>query len=198
MWYSCWNMSMHLSGMGPWFGVQILWKPAGEHIIFRWCWSESNSVMYLGATYLLASTIFLFTLSMCWAPMALQSCLCYQSTATHLTFLYCCSSYNSVVNSSTLTWLHNLMYIQPLHLSRFHDDVIKSKPFLRYWPFVRRIHRSPVNSPHKGQWRGALMFSFICALINGWVNNREAGEMRRHRGHFDVIVMLCTWIIALW
>ena len=39
-----------------------------------------------------------------------------------------------------------------------HDDVIKWKPFPRYWPFVRGIHRSPVSSPHKGQWRGALMF----------------------------------------
>ena len=36
--------------------------------------------------------------------------------------------------------------------------------FPRYWPFVRRIHRSPVNSPHKGQWRGTLLFSLICAL----------------------------------
>ena len=40
----------------------------------------------------------------------------------------------------------------------WHDDVIKWKHFPRYWPFVRGIHRSPVNSPHKGQWRGALMF----------------------------------------
>ena len=32
-----------------------------------------------------------------------------------------------------------------------HDDVIKWKHFLRYWPFVRGIHRSLVNSPHKGQ-----------------------------------------------
>ena len=39
-----------------------------------------------------------------------------------------------------------------------HDDVIKWKHLPRYWPFVRGIHRSPVNSPHKGQWRGALMF----------------------------------------
>ena len=37
------------------------------------------------------------------------------------------------------------------------------------------IHRSPVNSPHDGQWRGALSFSLICAWINGWVNNGEAG-----------------------
>ena len=45
---------------------------------------------------------------------------------------------------------------------RGHDDVIKWKHIPRYWPFVWGIHRSPVNSPHKGQWRGALMFSLIC------------------------------------
>ena len=50
-----------------------------------------------------------------------------------------------------------------------HDDVIKWKHFSRYWTFVQAIHRSPVNSPHKGQWRGALMFSLITAWINAWV-----------------------------
>ena len=70
-----------------------------------------------------------------------------------------------------------------------HNDVIKWKHFPRYWPFVWGIHRSPVNSTHKGQWRGALMFSLICAWINGWVNNREAGDLRCNRAHYDVTVM---------
>ena len=70
-----------------------------------------------------------------------------------------------------------------------HDDVIKWKHFPRNWPFVREIHRSPVNFPHKGQWRGALMFSLNYAWINDWVNNREAGDLRRQHGHYDVIVM---------
>ena len=70
-----------------------------------------------------------------------------------------------------------------------HDDIIKWKHFPHYWPFVRGIHWSPVNSPHKGQWRGALMFSLICARINGWVNNGEAGDLRCHWTHFDLIVM---------
>ena len=70
-----------------------------------------------------------------------------------------------------------------------HDDVIKWKHFPRYWPFVRGIHWSPVNSPHKGQWRGAFMINLICARINGWVNNCEAGDLRRYRAHYDVIVM---------
>ena len=41
-----------------------------------------------------------------------------------------------------------------------HDDVIKWKHFPRNWPFARGIHRSSVNSPHKDQWRGALIFFF--------------------------------------
>ena len=76
------------------------------------------------------------------------------------------------------TWLH------------CHDDVIKWKHFPRYWPFVRGIHQPPVNSPHKGQWRGVLMFSLICVYINGWENSREAGDFRRYRAHYDVIVMV--------
>ena len=70
-----------------------------------------------------------------------------------------------------------------------HDDVIKLKHFPRYWPFVRGIHRSSVNSPHKDQWRGALMFSLISAWTNGWINNRKAGDLRRHRAHYDVTLM---------
>ena len=70
-----------------------------------------------------------------------------------------------------------------------HDDVIKWKHFPRYWPFVQGIYRWPVNSSHKGQWRGTLVFSLICAWINCWINNREADDLRRHRAHYDVIVM---------
>ena len=84
------------------------------------------------------------------------------------------------------TWY--LIYLWRTYPGR-HDDVIKWKHFPRNWPFVRGIHRSPVNSPHKGQWLGALMFSLICVWINDWVNNREAGDLRRYRAHYDVIVM---------
>ena len=71
-----------------------------------------------------------------------------------------------------------------------YDDVIKWNHFPRYWPFVWGIHRSPVSSPHKGQRRGALIFYLICAWINAWVNNCAAADLRRHRAHYDVIVML--------
>ena len=66
-----------------------------------------------------------------------------------------------------------------------HDDVIK-------WKVVTD------EFPHKGQWRGALMFSLICAWINGWVNNGEAGDLRRHRAHYDVTVMhICHCVGSL-
>ena len=68
--------------------------------------------------------------------------------------------------------------------SCLHDDVIQWKHFPRYWPFVRGIHRSH----NKGQWRGALVFSVISAWINSWINNREAGDLRRHCAHYDVSV----------
>ena len=101
----------------------------------------------------------------------------------------------------------------------WHDDVIKWKHIPRSWPFVRGIHRSPVNSPHKGLWRGSLMLSLICALNKRWskqswgwrfetpsrslwrhcndlrlnklwANDRNADDLRRHPTHYDVIVML--------
>ena len=79
-----------------------------------------------------------------------------------------------------------------------HDDVIKWKHFPRYWPFVREIHRSPVNSPHKGQWRGALMFSFNCAWTDSWAYNGDAGDLRRYCAHYDVIVMWTLYYVLLW
>ena len=112
--------------------------------------------------------------------------------------LYCVNCYLRVTHPT----IHAMIASQfpkhtcrtPLHISwgfifLDHDDVIKGKHIPPHWPFVRGIHRSPVNSPHKCQWRGALMFYLICAWINGSVNNREAGDLRRHRAHYEVTVM---------
>ena len=58
-----------------------------------------------------------------------------------------------------------------------------------HWPFVMRIRRSPVDSPHKGKWCGALMFSLICAWTNSLANNRYTGDLWRYRAHYDITVM---------
>ena len=77
-----------------------------------------------------------------------------------------------------------------------HGDVTKWKHFPRYWPFVRRIHRSPVNSTHKGKWRGTLMFSLICALNKqlskqswGWWFETPSRSLWRHCN-----VVSCHWL----
>ena len=82
-----------------------------------------------------------------------------------------------------------LVFVKSPCTNAIHDYIIKWKHFPRYWPIVLGINCSPVNSPHKGQWRGALMFSLICTWINRWVNNRAARDLRRHRALCDVIVM---------
>ena len=69
--------------------------------------------------------------------------------------------------------------------------VMKWKHFPHYRSFVREIHRSPLDFPRKGQWRGALLFSLICVWTNGWTNHGEAGDLRRHCSHHDVTEMTC-------
>ena len=124
------------------------------------------------------------------------------SPVTALMFSLICAWINGWVNSREAGDLKHhhvhydvtlmVWYLRVLVYRHDHDDVIKWKHFPRYWPFVRGIHQSPVNYPHKGQWRRALMFSLICTRINGWVNNGEAGDLRRYRGHYDANVM-CQW-----
>ena len=105
-----------------------------------------------------------------------------------------------------------------VHLSNYaYHDVIKWKHFQRYWPFVRGIHRSPVNSPHKGQWCGALMFPLICAWINvlskqswGWWFETPSHPLWRHCNDdsclvvfgcglvpvsFNASLFLSTWLV---
>ena len=108
--------------------------------------------------------------------------------------LCCWICYFSCINTTDIDDIEDLVHIvwkRLIDVPRpLHNDVVKWKRFPRYWPFKRGINRSAVNSPHRSQWRGALMFSLICARIKGWVNNRKAGDLRRHRAHYDVIVML--------
>ena len=75
-----------------------------------------------------------------------------------------------------------------IHLSRTQRF---RKTWWRQMETFSALHRSPMNSPHKGQWCGALMFYLIGAWTHVWVNNRDAGDLRRHCAHYDVTVMIC-------
>ena len=104
------------------------------------------------------------------------------------------SYFKESITSNHKTWWynHNTKTKHVRIFQEIHDDVAKWKHFPRYWPFVRGFPRSPMNSPHNSQWRGALIFSLICARINGWVNNGEASDLTRHRAHYDG--MYSIWI----
>ena len=107
-----------------------------------------------------------------------------------VTFLWLCNMYNVDTNSMLLltACIRNLLSRK---ICCTYDDVIKWKHFPCYWPFVRGIHRTQIDYPQQGQWHGALMFSLICDW-NGWANNRDAGDLRRHRPHHYVTVMIYT------
>ena len=97
----------------------------------------------------------------------------------------------------------NRALLSDYKIEKGQDGLVLGTPGTQLWPcqheftwwrhqmetfsFVRGIHRSPVNSPHKGQWRGALMFSLISAWINCWVNNRE---LVIWDAHSDVTIMV--------
>ena len=65
----------------------------------------------------------------------------------------------------------------------FHDDVIKCKHLPRYKPFVTG------DFPAQRPVTRSFDVSLICAWINVWVNNRVAGDLRRHRAHYEVIIL---------
>ena len=114
--------------------------------------------------------------------------------------IQCCAACNMILYDLPCyneAWLYN-EFLEHRCAQSLHDDVIKWKHFPRNWPFVRGIHRSPVNSQHKGQWRRALMFSLICGWINDWANNRENGDLRRYRAHYDVIIMASVPVKRPW
>ena len=75
-----------------------------------------------------------------------------------------------------------------------HSDVFKWKHFPRHWPFVQGLHLSPVNVPHKGRWRGALVLSLIRTWANSWANNGAAVDLIHHRANYDVtVIFTCTF-----
>ena len=127
----------------------------------------------------------------------------YSKLSASLMLTDCVTQSNNIISDIIASRRRPKKYSHGSHFNVLccHDDAIKWKHFQRYWLFVRGICRSPVHSPHKGQWRGALMFSLTCAWINAWVNNREAGGLRRHCAHiyiyiYDVIVMV-VWHLSI-
>ena len=155
----------------------IVPRVRNKHIIIIYsCWFDSYLILYyIILSYLISSE---FNTVQARGQAAVDAIQTYEEVASNLaTSVDMASQAEATINQ----------------VRGKHDGVIKWKHFPRYWPFVRGIHWSPVNSLHKGQWHGAFVFSLNCAWINRWVNNtREAGDSRRYPAHYDVIVM-ATW-----
>ena len=99
-------------------------------------------------------------------------------------------------------YAHIVVLVYPNNWST-HQNIITSIVAFRYTWWRHQMETISAllalcarNSPVTGEFpsqrpgRGALMFSLICAWINVWINNREAGDLRRNRAHYDVIVMI--------
>ena len=90
-------------------------------------------------------------------------------------------------------WIYQIWrsQIRHFHNSAYHDDVINWKHFRLYWSFVQGIHWfSRWIAPTKAS-DAELWFFFHLRWTNGWANNRDAGDMRRHHAHYYVTVMIC-------
>ena len=118
----------------------------------------------------------------CFVLWILSCKLFYTSMMSSVSIPNCFIPFIGILGSGAVSrWSVQIMNY---HLFRGRIELLLSSSWWRHQMVA-------VNSPHKGQWRGALMFSLIWAWINGWVNNREAGDLRRHRAHYDVLVMSC-------
>ena len=104
----------------------------------------------------------------------------------HLPYVFVHVYVSPVASLSLCLWL-SLSFSIPSFSALWWRHQMEA--LLCHWPFVRGIHRWPVDSPHKCQWRGALLFSMMCAWTNGWANNRDAGDLGCHIAHCDVTVM---------
>ena len=101
----------------------------------------------------------------------------------HLQYQKFAFSYRSCAIRNTQLKSHS--YFNRCYFLCAHDDFIKWKHSLRYWPFAREF---PTQRPVT---RSFDVFFDLC--INGWVNHRKAGDLRRHRGHYDVTQMICWY-----
>ena len=101
--------------------------------------------------------------------------------------VHCWVSIDVQVSRFDMQW--EVSYSEPASLHQCSWWRHQIQTFSALLAICAGIHRSPVNSPHKGQWSGALMFSLICAWINRWVNNGATGDLRHYRASYGVIVM---------
>ena len=163
--------------------IIILWPYAANYIVIVLIMRYMNNITTYKAINIKKSCIPVFNISELNCP----SSICWIVDDAPKLFLGCLSAWDYLLSNRD-KWIR----VSPgISIAWWHNQMETFSALMALC-----VGNSLVNSPHKGQWRGALMFSLICAWINGWVNNREAGGLRRHRAHYDVTVMIC--IMTIW
>ena len=105
-----------------------------------------------------------------------ESLDCPRTTVMHLKY---------IGEQTTWIWWKQILYPQQKITTWRHQ----MKTFSALLALCEGIHWSPVDSPHKVQERGALIFSSICTWTSNWADTRDAGDLRRHRANYDVTAM---------
>ena len=133
-------------------------------------------VAHMGPTWVLSAP--------CWPHEP-----CYQACMLRWCVPICASVFHRLSLISIMHCGVIMTWTSSCQILTVQDDIIKWKHFLPYWSFMRGIYQSLVNSPHKGQRRGAWIFSLICTWTNRWGSNRDAGDLRCCHAHYDVTAM---------
>ena len=91
---------------------------------------------------------------------------------------------------------NHVLYTSWSRSFRRWSDELRDQPWCRHqmetFSALLALHegnRPAAGGIPRGQWPGALMFSLICAWTRGWANTRDAGDLRRHHGHYVVTVI---------
>ena len=134
-----------------------------------------DSCLHISTCYLTMVCIYLILKLKCFALMYWT--FDWQVFTYLILCIFCMYLLNALTNI-------RIFYLYTCMMTSSNGNIFRS-----HGPFVRWIHRSPVNSQHKSQWCGALMFSLICAWTNNWANDGDPGDLRRHHAHYGVIVM---------
>ena len=135
---------------------EICIRFSGGDYFIRFCglvWLVADNTIYMYTLYcitLLLTALVMYCIN---GGRLKRNIIHYPSLYGHVALCVWIKSLTCQLHCSYLSGSVHWHMVVPVH-----DDVIKWKHFPRYWPFVWGIHRWPVNSPHKGQWRGVWCF----------------------------------------
>ena len=182
---------MTLSEHGHWFRFIIL--RGSLFIIIDVFWVHISAMMDVGWM-------------VCFLNMSYMIACSTGAFEEEMTPLFLCIQSRNVIKPSTVMYV--LLRNSSIHKA-FYVRINRCRGQFWWWrhqmeTFSALLAICAGNSPVTGEFLAqrpvtrSIDISLICARINDWVNNREAGDLRRHRAHNDVTVMFQCECIITW